>query len=605
MQRGRKNVYWGKYQKKEQPVTTDLTGGPLRTRNYKSPVAGLVGRDSLKYFNRRPSDDRGQKPPVSGYRTASRRGNKGWRGDVAGWPVRSPRDQKDRTPKRLTATEPGIGATWMSKIFNNRFKGVKPKDRIPKTPAYGYSGNMMAGLGFSRDGAGYSGNIKSGRGFQRGGTGYSGNLRRSKGFRGDYVGYSGNVRRSDLSDFSGSGFGYSGFMKRGARPGFSPQGANYSGNLRRSKGFNTDYAGYAGNLKRSRGFRGDYIGYSGSMRRGAGGFSKQGAGYSGNIERVGAYKQFNDNGVGYSGFMQWGAGFSNQGEGTLGKNKSAVARGFADNGAGFSGNVKTKRALKGGGSVSGKLWNNDESALARNPPATLGGADFSGRTKAKKPLKGGGTVSGILWNNDEQALAKNPPSNLGGADFSGRTKAKKPLKGGGSVSGILWNNNESALSKSPPPTVGATEGLQVRVKEGNYSRKKNASRDALPGIAPSRATVKAGEYSRNMKMYWNYKHNPSNSADARKVIAPGKAEARIHDYQGNVKMRKFSVSGMHPDAKFAHSEEDNVKEERSFLTNVKLFWEKMFNKGGTQPASVKDKGKKLQYDKREKGLWAY
>lgn len=645
VQRGRKNVYWGKYQKKEKAVTTDLTGGPLRTRNYRSPVAGLVGRDTLKYADRRPHDDRGQKPPVSGYRTASRRGNKGWKGDVAGWPVRSPRDQRSQAPKKLAAAEPGIGASWLSKTFNKRFRGVRPKDRRPKTPEFGYAGNQLGRPGFSRDGSGYSGNLKGGRGFGRGASGYSGNMKRSRGFRGDYVGYSGNMRRSDLSEFSPSGFGYSGFLKRSERPGFTPQGANYAGNQRRTKGFNTDYAGYSGNLKRTRGFRGDYVGYSGNIRRGRA-FNTDYAGYSGNIERVGAYKQFNENGVGYSGFMQWGAGFSNQGEGSLGKNKRALAKGFGNDGAGFSGNIKSKRAAKGGGSVSGVLWNNDESALARNPPISTGGAEFSGRTKAKKPLKGGGSVSGVLWNNNESALARNPPVSTGGADFSGRTKAKKPLKGGGSVSGVLWNNNESAiarnppatsggadfsgwtkakkplkgggsvsgvlwnnnesaLAKSPPKTLGATEGLQVRVKQGNYERKKNASRDALPGVAPSKATVKAGEYSRTMKMYWNYKHNPSSSADARKVIAPGKAEARIADYQGNVKMRKFSVHGLHPDAKFAHIEDDNVKEDRSFLTNVKLFWEKMFNKSGTQPSSVKDKGKKLQYDKREKGLWAY
>lgn len=704
VQRGRKNVYWGKYQKKERPVTTDLTGGPLRTRNYKSPVAGLVGRDTLKYANRRPQEDRGQRPSASGYRTASRRGNKGWKGDVAGWPVRSPRDRQSQAPKKLTGAEPGIGASWISKTFNKHFRGVKPRDRRPKTPEFGYAGNQLGRPGYSRDGSGYSGNLKGGRGYGRDGSGYSGNLKKSKGFRGDYIGYSGNIRRSDLGEFSPSGFGYSGFMKRSGKPGFGQQGAGYSGNLRRAKGFNTDYAGYSGNLKRSRGFGGDYAGYSGTQRRGTSGFSKQGAGYSGNIrrgrgfntdysgysgdiERVGAFKQFNENGVGYSGFMRWGAGFSNQGEGSLGKNKRALAKGFGTDGAGFTGNVKTKRAAKGGGSISGSLWNNDESALARNPPISTGGAEFSGRTKSKRPAKGGGSASGLLWNNDESALARNPPVSTGGADFSGTTKArkptkgggsvsgvlwnnderalsrnppattggadfsgwtkskrpakgggsvsgtlwnngeraiarkppatsggadfsgwtksKKPAKGGGSVSGVLWNNQESALSKSPPKTLGATEGLQVRVKEGNYQRKKNASRDALPGIAPSKATVKAGEYSRSMKMYWNYKHNPSSSADARKVIAPGKAEARIRDYQGNIKMRKSSVSGLHPDARFAHIEDDNVKEDRSFLTNVKLFWEKMFNKNGTQPSSVKDKGKKLQYDKREKGLWAY
>jgi len=614
VQRGRKNVYWGKYQKKEKGVTTDLTGGPLRTRNYRSPSVGLVGRDSLKYFGRKPTGDRSTRVSGGGYVTATKRGARGWKGDVAGWPVRSPRAPQDRSQKPLKPTEPGIGAMWLSKIFNGRFKGVRPKDRVPDTrqaryqgniprtgstknfgdQGAGYSGNIKGSgrSGFSQGGAGYSGNIKRGSrgGFSQAGVGYSGNIKRGsrgefsqagvgysgnmkggKSFRGDYIGYSGSMKRSWLSQFSGSGLGYSGFIKRGSQPGFSKAGANYAGNMKGGKGFNTDYAGY-----------------------------------SGNIERVGAVQQFGENGVGYSGFMKRGdRGFGGQGADYRGNIKRTSAAGFNQAGAGFSGNTKFKRPAKGGGSVSGILWNNNESALTGSPPESTAPGNFSGRTKAKKPVKGGGSVSGILWNNNESALARTPPESIATANFSGRSKAKKPAKGGGSVSGVLWNNNGEALAKSPPENAGAAAGLHVRVKQGDYATKPNASKGALPGVAPTRATVKASEYSRNMKMYWNYKHNPSSSRYALKSIAPGKAEASIRDYQGNVKMHKRTTSGMHPDAKFAHSEEDNVKAERGFLTNVKVFWEKMFHKNGTQPSSVKDKGKKLQYDKREKGLWAY
>lgn len=647
VQRGRKNVYWGKYQKKEKGVTTDLTGGPLRTRNYKSPVAGLVGRDTLKYYDRKPVGDRAR-AAAGGYPTATRSG-RGWKGDVAGWPVRSPRKQQDRTQGHLRVTEPGMGAFWISKIFDKRFRGVKPKDRIPDTREARYQGNIpQAGRGFSKQGAGYSGNIRGGRaGFSRAGANYSGNIRRRPGFSGDYIGYSGSMKRSDLSEFGGRGLGYSGFIKRSEVRGFSRAGANYSGNLKGRRGFRGDYIGYSGNLRRGEtaGFSRAGANYSGNLKR-TKGFNMDYAGYSGNIEYVGRIKQFGANGVNYSGFMPRGdRGFSTQGAGFKGNVKRSSMIGFSREGAGYAGNIRSKRAPKGGGSISG-FWNNEGSPIAKSPPISSGGADFSGRTKARKPLKGGGSVSGILWNNDESAISKRAPLTTGGADFSGRTKAKKPLKGGGSVSGVLWNNKESALSKNPPanlephqfagrqkakrPAKGggsvsgilwnnqekalpksapeganAPAGLHVPVKQGDYARKKNASKDALPGVAPTRASVKASEYSRNMKMYWNYKHNPSSARVAMKGIAPGKADARIRDYQGNVKMRKYTASGLHPDAKFAHSEEDNVKAERSFLTNVKVFWEKMFHKNGGQPSSVKDKGKKLQYDKREKGLWAY
>lgn len=700
VQRGRKNVYWGKYQKKTRAVTTDITGGPLRTRNYKSQPIGLVGRDTLVYFGRKPSDQGRAKGPSAGYRTTAR-ASKGWRGDVAGWPVRSPRTPRDNAQGALTPTQPGIGALWLKKVFNYKFKGVKPKDRIPNTSEARYSGNIPRGeKGFSPSGTGYSGNIKGGRaGFNKIGPGYGTKSRKGgPGYSKAFANYSGNMPRSERG-FDGSSHGYSGNMKRTPR-GFSPQGANYSGNIKRGRGFNLDYAGYSGNIKRGRGFNLDYVGYSGNIKR-ARGFSSAYAGYSGNMKRsmrgfspqgeeyrgnIRRERGFNTDYVGYSGnlpksaskkyFEVWSydykgfqkremRGFSTEGMGYSGNfRRKRPAKGggsisgmwnneesplgktpYSMAGANFSGSVKAKRPAKGGGSISG-MWNNNESPLTKNPPVSMGGADFSGRTKArrpakgggsvsgilwnnqqtplsktppasmagadfsgrtkyKRPAKGGGSVSGILWNNQESPLGKTPPANMAGSTFSGRTKAKRPEKGGGSVSGILWNNKESALAKSAPATANAPEGLHVKVKEAKYGRKKNAHKDALPGIAPLQGSVKASEYSRSMKLYWNYKHNPNASRDALKGIGPGKAEARIRDYQGNTKMRKHTLHGLHPDAKFAHSEEDNVKSERGLITNVKLFWQKMFHKNGTQPSNVKDKGKKLEYDKREKGLWAY
>jgi hypothetical protein len=68
-------------------------------------------------------------------------------------------------------------------------------------------------------------------------------------------------------------------------------------------------------------------------------------------------------------------------------------------------------------------------------------------------------------------------------------------------------------------------------------------------------------------------------------------------------MKKYSSGNLHPDAEYAHSLRDNVKEERTLLMNVKLIWSRMFRKSKTQPDNIKQKVGPPKYDKREKGLW--
>ena len=91
--------------------------------------------------------------------------------------------------------------------------------------------------------------------------------------------------------------------------------------------------------------------------------------------------------------------------------------------------------------------------------------------------------------------------------------------------------------------------------------------------------------------------------DALKVVAPGRAYARITDYQGNVKMSKYKDKRLLPDAQFAHTKENNVKSERTIMTDFKLLWTKIFKKNGTQPNAVKEKGVRPRYDKNERDLW--
>ena len=456
------------------------------------------------------------------------------------------------------------------------------------------------GRGFSQQGADYSGRIKRSdvSGFDKAGAGYSGNLKRSslRGFSEQGIGYSGSTNRNRTRGFSAQGANYSGTMKRGDVRGFSQASAGYAGRIKRGAltGFSSEGANFSGNLKSRRPEKGGGS-ISGVLwnnrnvsvtQSSLTPIAAQAGRFSGNIVRYGPIKQFEENGVGYSGNIRRGS----------------QVTGYQNDWAGHSGRIKLIKPEKGGGSVSGVLWNNGNNPLAKNFPTNDQGHGFAGRTKLKKPEKGGGSVSGILWNNNNTAVPRNPPENATSTNYSGKIV----------LSGFRKNRiqNPNAFKESlqkhvPGETTSRVSGLQVKVREADYKKKNNAVKFALMGIAPSRSSVKASEYARSMKQNWNYKHSPNGSLNALKVIASGKAVARLRDFQGNTKMHKYSGSRLHPDAKFAHGEENNVKEERSFLTNVKLLWSRMFRKSETQPENLKEKRKKLQYDKREKGLWSY
>ena len=129
----------------------------------------------------------------------------------------------------------------------------------------------------------------------------------------------------------------------------------------------------------------------------------------------------------------------------------------------------------------------------------------------------------------------------------------------------------------------------------------------MPGIKPSKTSIKASEYARSVRRNFDYIHNPSSSDEALKTREPGKAFARVSAYQGNVKMQKFALFEQnrksHPDTKFIKINKNNVDEERDAMTNFKLWWSRLFKKEETQPDNIKYKGRKPRYDKGEQGLW--
>ncbi len=669
--RVKKNVYWGKITKSGKPVTTDITGRPLVKRNFRSSPAGLISRDTLRTFGRKPGGDRASKRAGGGFDRSGKRQN-AWAGDISGKKLRGTKPRTTESvgefffPRKLSISSSGeVGKPLPGsgiRLANRKQRKVETNSLPPRSPGIGGSsygkhlGNIKGRRtikgGASASGKGWNNN---GEPIDVNGAG-AGTIRGSK--------FQGNYKRGELGPgFSSQGAGWKGNVKQGsAGPGFSSQGAGWQGNVKRGlagPGFSSQGAGWKGNVKRGSvgpGFSSQGAGWQGNVKRGLAGpgFTSQGAGWKGNLKGRKPLK----GGGSVSGKL-WNNGgeaidVNGAGSGTIraskfqGNNKIGVLDpgGFSSDGANWKGSMKGKKPIKGGGSVSGKLWNNNEQAIDVNGAGsgTIRAAKFQGNMKTAKPEKGGGSVSGKLWNNNEQAIDVNGAGSgtIRAAKFQGNMKTRKPEKGGGSVSGKLWNNNEQPLPEArmgtrdagefqgrtkegnlvkrayvqnpnaskesikkqrPDETTYAVTGLQVKVKERDYKDKPKAADGSLKGIAPYKSSVKASEYARGVKKYWENKHNPNSADDALKVFYPGKAIAQFGDYQGNTKMHKYKDNRLHPDSKFAHSFRDNVKEERTFLMNVKLFWSKVFRKSETQPEHLKEKIRKPRYDKGEEGMW--
>ncbi len=305
-------------------------------------------------------------------------------------------------------------------------------------------------------------------------------------------------------------------------------------------------------------------------------------------------------------------------------------------GADYTGNIKAHKPLKGGGSVSGKRWNNNGTPIPVRPPSgdTQRAGRFQGNIKGHRPDKGGGSVSGKLWNNNQTPIPVNPPSSetQRAGRFQGNIKAHKPQKGGGSVSGKLWNNNETPIPVRPPSNETQrassypggqllfeanpsmvdqgeefTGAIRLKRFKRNYLKNPNQADEAILKARPNKNTYRVNDLHVKVRQY-NYIHNPSSAKEALNVREPGKAFGKATDYQGNIKMKKFELfekhnRNLHPDAQFVKTNKNNVSDERSFLTNVKLWWAKHFRKSENLPPNVKEKERKPRYDKGEQGLW--
>lgn len=192
----------------------------------------------------------------------------------------------------------------------------------------------------------------------------------------------------------------------------------------------------------------------------------------------------------------------------------------------FQGNIKSKRPLKGGGSVSGKTWNNEGQAIVYEP-SDQGNrqALFQGNIKSKRPQKGGGSISGRLWNNNAKALpVRIPKEGARAALFQGNIKSRRPEQGGGSISGKLWNNRETPIAgKTPPAGARAISGYPGKMKRF----------EVQPGFGDMGESFTG--YIKLKKFRKNYLQNEYASDDATKKRRPSKKIYAAEGLQTKVK----------------------------------------------------------------------
>lgn len=509
---------------------------------------------------------------------------------------------KYKSNEPLRAKAPGISTLLMRKD-QGKLKGIKPikgggsisaqmkNGKNVPLPRRSLGNPKVAGMqanykgtikredqGFSQRGLNHSGNIKSMRP-QKGGGSISAQMKRNN--NGQPIPVKQPLDKR-AANFQGN---YKGFIKRNSIPsGFSQDGLSYTGSMKARKPLKGggSVSGSVINNKPLPAFTPNSISrklskYQGDIKGGRKTYSQDGYDYTGNIRQQ--KKTYNQDGYSYTGDI-----------------------------------IQKK-----------KTYNQD-------------GYDFTGYYKAPKPFKGGGSVSGKLWNNNGKPLPPKIPTGDQAKDINYSGKTKLPLLKREYVRNP--NANEKALKKhSPYENTYQVNGLMVRVKQKETSTKPKAVKGSMPGVGPTQATIKASEYTGRIKVYWDYKHNPSSAEgslktlkntksfeqattfagktrltknyrhnpnshkDALKGIAPGRASARIDDYQGNVKMNKYNHKKHFPDAEFAHGKENNVKGERTIMTDFKLLFTKLFKKNNMQPDAVKDKVRRPRYDKKEKELW--
>jgi hypothetical protein len=505
--RGKKNVYWGKFSKGEKAYTKDITGRPLRTKNYRTPPVEIIPQ-SDPYQGRKRSGDKGQSALGKIFNSRSKAKEKAWSGDVSGKALRRNSSNKKTEsagqffwPRKFSVSGKGKGPGRPIKgsgyqTTGGRGRNNKPLSaRIPKGGAgvANYRGSYKQSL--FGGGGGYGGGGGKGIKPKKGGGSISGSLRNNRGnpvpakipLGGARIGsYQGNVKRYQLSPgFTMQGSGYRGSIKSrrpfkggGSISGQARNNGNQSIATRIPKRPSAARAGtYQGNVKRwdlSPGFTLQGIGSRGNLKARKpqiGGGSVSGLARNNGNQSI-ATRIPKRPGAARAGTYQGNV------------KRWDLSPGFTLQGIGSRGNLKARKPQKGGGSISGQPRNNGGNSVgAKIPPSFAAKAGrFSGNMKARRPKKGGGSISGQPRNNQGNPVsAKIPPSFAARAGkYTGTMKAKRPQKGGGSISGQPRNNDGNPVAAKIPPSFAARAGKYTGTMKAKRPQKGGGSISGQP-----------------------------------------------------------------------------------------------------------------------------
>ncbi|NOS92029.1 MAG: hypothetical protein HOP30_08910 [Cyclobacteriaceae bacterium] len=579
--RGRKNVYWGKFSKGEKAYTKDITGRPLRTKNFRTPPVEVLPQ-SDPYQGRKRNGEKGRSALGKIFNSTPKAKQKAWNGDVSGKGLRRNSSKRNAQsvgkffmPRKFSVS--GKRAESVGQFFMPRKYSVSGKKRGPGRPVKGSGYQTMGGRGrnnkplavrIPKGGAGvanYRGSYK--QSVSAGGGGYSGGggrgIKPIKG-GGSISGSPRNNRGNPVPAKIPSGGGRIG---------------SFSGNVKRKLGFTTQGSAYRGGIKTKRPFKGGGSISGQSRNNGNQSVSTKipkrpsaarAGTYQGNIKKWDISPGFTPQGAGYKGSIKGrrpekgGGSISGQSRNNRGNSVGAkIPPSFASKAGRFSGNMKGRRPQKGGGSISGQPRNNGGNSVgAKIPPSFAARSGrFSGSMKAKRPQKGGGSISGQPRNNDGNSVgAKIPPSFAARAGrFSGSIKAKRPQKGGGSISGQPRNNGGYPVAAKIPPAFAGRAGKYTGTMKAKRPQKGGGSisgqprnNDGVPVAAkiPPSFAGKMGKYTGSMKAKRPKKGGGSISGqprnnDGNPVAAkiPPTFAGKIEKYKGSLRARKPEKGG--------------------------------------------------------------
>lgn len=534
--------------KGEQAQTTDIAGRKIRGRNFETPRRGFIPAPNTYRGRQAIRRDRPYTGPSGGYRTASG-GGRAWRGDIAGRRIR----HRDRSSKKRIEGTPSLASRPRSISGSGRRGSKFPGAASVSGRVWNNSGRAIAGRTPKTGIPGLPVRMRSKRGFRDQGEGFPGLAKSRRPVKGG-----GSVS----GGWNNNGRPVVGRTPKTGIPGFPIR-------VRSKRGFRDQGEGFAGSVKSRRPAKG-----GGSV---SGGWNNNGRPVVGRTPKTGipAFPV-----------------------------KQRLPRELQDQGEEFTGMIKSHRPKKGGGSVSGKLWNNNERPIpVRQYSGSERVAGYAGNIKVKGRGPSNDARRAAAFQGNRKIHSAQPPISDQGEEFTGFKRLSRFRRN--YIQNELANEN-SIKKKRPGKSVYAVRGLQVKVKRRPYVENENAADDALKKLKPTAADKSVAGLQVKVRQD-RYVRNPSSSRDALKVREPGRAFARITDYQGNIKMQKYRFAnkhkGLHPDAQFVRTNKNNVPGERDAVTNFKLWWARLFKKQDTQPDHLKEKGKKPRYDKGEIGLW--